>query len=158
MRLRTLAGAALLALLVLTLVPAVALARATTHTVHFSGTESSPDRNPCTGAHGVITVTAKGVVHVTELPGGSFHETTTVVDTFTFVPTDPAEPTYTAKGTFWDGENLSPKNHFTATFTGHIIARGSDGSRITEHVVAHVTVLSDGTVTVEFETDRLSCP
>ena len=158
MRLRTLAGAALLALLVLTFVPAVAIARASTQTVHFGGTESTPDINPCTGAPGVRTHTEKGVTHVTELPGGSFHETTTVTDTFTFVPNDPAEPTYTGKGTFWDGENLSPKNHFTATLTANIIARGSDGSTITEHAVAHVTVQPDGTVTVEFETDRLSCP
>jgi hypothetical protein len=158
MRLRTLAGAAFLALLVGTLVPAAALARATTHTEHFSGSESSRDTNPCTGARGVFSNTFKGVVHVTELPGGSFHETTTVTMSFTFVPNDPAEPTYMGKGTFWDGENLSPKNHFTATITEHIIAKGSDGSRITEHEVAHITVQPDGTVTVEFERARLSCP
>jgi hypothetical protein len=50
----------------------------------------------------------------------------------------------------------STTNTVTATFTGHINALGSDGSRITDHFVAHVTVHSDGTVTVE--TDRLSCP
>ena len=124
MRLRTLAGAALLALLVLTFVPAVAIARASTQTVHFGGTESTPDINPCTGAPGVRTHTEKGVTHVTELPGGSFHETTTVTGTFTFVPNDPSQPTYTGHATFWDGENSNSKT-FTATSTDRVSAFGS---------------------------------
>jgi hypothetical protein len=60
-----------------------------------------------------------------------------VTDRFTFVPDDPRQPTYTAKATSWGGANLSSQNNFTATFTTHVIAKGTDGSRITGHVVAH---------------------
>jgi hypothetical protein len=80
-----------------------------------------------------------------------------VTETFTFVPDDPSQPTYTGKATFRNGANFNTKT-FTATFTGHINARGSDGSRITEHFVAHITVHLRGTVRVEFFKDRLSCP
>jgi hypothetical protein len=152
-----LAGGALLALLIALLTPVAAFAQAAPTTIHFSDTVSHPDVNPCTGAPGTLTETLKGVTHTTELANGSFHETTTVTESVTFVPDDPSQPTYTGKATFWDGENSNTKT-FTATFTGHINVSGSDGSRITEHFVAHVTVHSDGTVTVEFETDRLSCP
>jgi hypothetical protein len=157
MRLRLLASGAVLGLLVALLTPMAALAQAETTTTHFSETVSFPDVNPCTGVTGTSTDTMKGVTHVTELPDGSFHETTTVTDTFTFVPDDPSQPTYTGKGTFWEGENLS-QNNFTATITLNVHAKGSDGSRLTLHVVAHVTLHADGTVTVEFEKERLSCP
>jgi hypothetical protein len=158
MRLRMLAWGAVLGLLVALFTPMAALAQAETTTVHFSDTVTFPDVNPCTGATGTTTDTFKGVTHVTALPDGSFHETTTVTDRFTFVPDDPSQPTYTGKGTFWAGANLNSQNNFTATVTINVHAKGSDGSRLTLHVVAHVTLLADGTVTVEFEKERLSCP
>jgi hypothetical protein len=95
---------------------------------------------------------------LTELPDGSFHATITETDTFTFVPDDPSQPTYTGKSTFWNGENLSSRNHFTTTVTGHFVVKGCDGSRLSGHFVAHITLHPDGTVTVEFEKERLSCP
>jgi hypothetical protein len=107
---------------------------------------------------GTTTETFKGVTHVTALPNGSFHETTTVTDRFTFVPDDPSQPTYTGKGTFWAGANLNSQNNFTATVTFSAHATGSDGSRVAFHGMAHVTLHADGTVTVEFERDRLNCP
>jgi hypothetical protein len=113
--------------------------------------------NPCTGATGTATQTLHGVSHITELPNGTAHATATVTGTFTFVPDDPSQPTYTGHATFWDGENFNSKT-LTFTFTGHVNVRGSDGSHITDHFVAHVTVHSDGTVTVEFERERLNCP
>ena len=158
MRLRMLAWGAVLGLLVALLTPMAALARAETTTTHFSGTDSFPDVNPCTGVPGTLTSTFKGVTHVTALPDGSFHDTTTVTDRITFVPDDPSQPTYTGKSTFWAGGNLSSQNHFTFTITASFHVKGSDGSRITGHTVAHVTLHPDGTVTVEFERDRLRCP
>jgi hypothetical protein len=80
-----------------------------------------------------------------------------VTGTFTFVPEDPSQPTYIGHATFWDGENFNGQS-FTATFTGHINVRGTDGSHITDHFVAHVTINANGTATVEFDTERLSCP
>jgi hypothetical protein len=158
MRLRMLAWGAVLGLLVALLTPMTALAQAETTTTHFSNTVTFPDANPCTGAPGTTTETFKGVTHVTEPPDGSFHETTTMTDRFTFVPDDPSQPTYTGRGTFWAGANLNSQNNFTATVTIQSVAKGSDGSRLTLHVVAHVTLHADGTVTVEFDRDRLGCP
>jgi hypothetical protein len=157
MRVRLLVGGALLGLLVALLTPVAASAQATTTTMHFSDTVSSADVNPCTGAPGTVTETLRGVAHSTELANGTFHETFTVTESFTFVPDDPSQPTYTGHATFWDGENSNTRT-FTATFTGHVNVRGSDGSRITDHFVAHVTINANGTATVEFETERLSCP
>jgi hypothetical protein len=157
MRARILAGGALLALLIALLTPMAAFAQAQTTTVHFSGTESAPDVNPCTGAPGTATQTLKGVSHITELPNGTAHATFTVTGAFTFVPDDPSQPTYTGHATFWDGENFNSKT-VTFTFTGHVNVRGSDGSHITDHFVAHVTINANGTATAEFESERLSCP
>jgi hypothetical protein len=158
MRLRMLAWGAVLGLLVALLTPMAALAQAETTTTHFSDTESYEDVNPCTGAPGTTTETFKGVTHLTELPDGSFHETTTVTSSLTFVPDDPSQPTYTGKTGFWAGANLSSQNNFTSTYTAHFIVKGSDGSRLTGHVVAHITLHPDGTVTVEFEKEGLNCP
>jgi hypothetical protein len=152
-----LAAGALLGLLVALLSPIAAVAQAETTTIHFSGTESRTDVNPCTGTPGTLTEMLKGVTHITELPNGTEHETTTLTGTFTFVPNDPSQPTYSGHETFWDGENFNTKT-IAVTFTGHVNARGSDGSRITDHFVAHVTINANGTATVEFDTERLSCP
>jgi hypothetical protein len=157
MRVRMLAWGALLGLLAAVLTPMAASAQAQTTTTHFNVTGSRPDVNPCTGAPGTVTETIKGVAHLTELPNGAHHATTTGVETFTFVPDDPSQPTYSGKGTFWSGDNVNSKT-FTLTFTAHINALGTDGSRLRAHFVGHVTITPDGTVTVEFERDRLSCP
>jgi hypothetical protein len=157
MRGRMLARGALLGLLVALLTPMAAVAQAQTTTFHFAQTESFTDFNPCTGAPGTVTETVKGVYHITELPDGTVHLTTTGVETFTMVPNDPSQPTYTGRGTFRAGQNLNSKT-FTLTFTAHINARGSDGSRLTAHFLGHVTINPDGTTTVQFTTDRLSCP
>jgi hypothetical protein len=115
------------------------------------------DVNPCTGAPGTLTHTIKGMTHLTELPNGDHHATTTTTETFTFVPNDPSQPTYTGKSTFRSDDNFNRKT-FNLTFTAHSIAVGSDGSRIALHFVGHVTINANGTVTVEFERDRLSGP
>jgi hypothetical protein len=158
MRLRMLAWGAILGLLVALFTPMAALAQAETTTTHFSGTDSVPDVNPCTGVPGTLTDTFKGVTHVTATPNGSFHDTTTITDRLRFVPDDPNQPTYTGKATTWFGANLNSQNNFTATFTTHFTVKGTDGSRIAGHGVAHITMHADGTVTVEFDTFRLTCP
>jgi hypothetical protein len=157
MRLRLLAWGAVLGLLVALFTPMAALAQADTTTTHFSGTDSFRDVNPCNGATGTTTETFKGVTHVTALPDGSFHETTTVTTSFTFVPDDASQPTATGKTTFWFGANLNSHN-LTSTVTFSFHAKGSDGSRLSGSGVAHVTLHADGTVTVEFDRFRLRCP
>ncbi len=137
MRLRILVSGALLAVVVALFTPLSALAQAATTTTHFTFTETiTGDVNPCSGAPETLTQTVKGVTHLTELPGGSYHTTTTLVVRFTAMPQDPSLP----------------------TFTGHFTATGSDGSRITSHFVGHITRHADGTVTVSFERQWLTCP
>jgi hypothetical protein len=156
MGLRMLAGGPLLALLVAVAVPLPALAQAETTTTHFSDTISEPDTNPCTGAAGTITETFRGVTHVTGLPDGTEHETTTITGTFTFAPEDPSQPTLTGKLTIRAGQNLNKQNS-VATAISVFLARGTDGSRADAHLVFHITVNPDGTVTVTLEKPRLSC-
>jgi hypothetical protein len=155
MKLRLLAWLPGLALLGALLAPTAALAT-DTETFHLSGVDVTRDINPCSGAPGTLTFDFRGVVHITTLDNGTFHETSTFTGTFTFVPDDPSQPTYSGPATFWDGENVNARN-FTATFTGNIVLRGSDGSRITDHALFHVTVNANGTVTSSIETDRLTC-
>jgi hypothetical protein len=157
MRVRMLAGGAVLGLLVALVSPMAAFAQAETTTIHFSGTESSADVNRCTGVPSTLTRTFKGVTVMTELPNGTSHATTTMTATSTLVPDDPSQPSYTGKSTFRMGENVNSKT-FNFTFTARINLLGSDGSRITDHVVVHVTINANGTATVEFENARLSCP
>jgi hypothetical protein len=158
MRLRMLAWGAVLGLLVALFTPMAALAQADTTTIHFSDTESFDDVNPCTGVPGTFSGTFKGVIHTTALPDGSSHFTITVTETFTFVPDDPSQPTYTGKSTFWAGDNLNPQNNFNTTFTSIFVVKGTDGSKISGTEVGHVTQQPDGTVTVEFDRPRLRCP
>lgn len=156
MRVRMLAGGALVALLVALLSPMAAFAQAETTTVHFSGTESESDVNPCTGATGTAITTLRGVSHITELPNGTSHETTTVTGTFTFVPDDPSQPTYTGHYAESDSFNTNA-NSVTGTVTFNAIAHGSDGSLIKMHALYHRTVNADGTVTSSIETEKLTC-
>lgn len=156
MRLRMLGGRALLAAGIALAVPLPAFAQAQTTTSHFSDTVSEPDTNPCTGAAGTITETFHGVTHVTGLPDGTGHETTTLTGTFTFVPDDPSQPALAGKFTIFDGENFNQQNT-TATAISVFLARGTDGSTADAHLVFHITVNPDGTVTVTFEKPRLSC-
>src|SRR5436190_85576 len=99
-----LAWSAGLALLVLA-APAAGAASPVVETIHFGGTFSQADANPCSGAPGTFAVTFKGVSHTTTNPDGTLHHTATVNGEQTFTPDDPAQPSYTGKFTAWDGQN-----------------------------------------------------
>jgi hypothetical protein len=157
MRLRMLAWGAALGLLVALFTPMAALAQAETTTTHFSGTETLPEFNVCTGEPGTFIGTFEGVIHTTALPDGSFHETLTLVEEFLLVPDDPSQPTLTGKTTFREGANLNPQNNFTSTQTAYFVVKGTDGSMAAGSFVAHVTLQPDGTVTVAFEKFRVNC-
>jgi hypothetical protein len=135
--------------------PALASASADTTTVHFTFADPpAPDVNPCTGAPGLFSDSGKGVFHITAKPDGTFHETSTVVGNFLFEQNDGV--TFTGKMTVWDGENV---NHRNATFTAtaHFTAFGSDGSKLSEHAVMHITLNANGTVTATVDKDTLRC-
>jgi hypothetical protein len=138
------------------LAPTAALATET-ETIHFSDTFVVSAPNPCTGAGATLTLTVKRVMHTTTLDNGTVHVTIVDVGTVTLVPDDPGQPTYSGHFTEPRTENHTSKS-FTTSFHRNVILRGSDGSLLKEHVLVHMTVNANGTVTSSIETDRLTCP
>ena len=138
--------------------PVAARAQADTQTIHFSGmSQTQPVVNPCSGAAGTFTETVtQGVEHLTTNPDGTYHHSFRITAAITFTPDDPSQPTLTGTSTDGTGQNVSSKTStLTVTFSGR--ATGSDGSVVSLSGVVHVTVNADGTVTVAFQMDRVSC-
>ena len=138
--------------------PAAARAQADTQTIHFSGmTQTQPAVNPCSGAPGTLTETVtQGVEHLTTNPDGTYHQSFRITTTITFSPDDPGQPTLTGTSTDGMGQNVTAKTStLTARFSGR--ATGSDGSVVSLSGVVHATVNANGTVTVDFQIDRVSC-
>src|SRR5438093_3624425 len=146
--------AALLALVGGSMTATSALARTKTRTFHVHNeTETSKDRNPCTGDKGTLTLTYNAVFHVTKIGPGQKHVTFTQTGRFQFVPNDPSKPSYTGHFTAWGGFNTNGENQ-TGTFTFSVKGKGSDGSTLRFHEVMHITVGANG-VKVEF--DKVRC-
>jgi hypothetical protein len=146
-----------LAILVLVAASSALGAGATNSTDHVFGfTFSEPDVNPCSGATGTSTQTVNAVEHVTTLADGTSHETFTATGTFKFIPNDPNQPSFSGHSTFWDGENVTSQT-FTATAIFAVALVGSDGSHLSAHEVAHVTITPSG-MTFSFDKPTLRCP
>ena len=146
-----------LLLMVLVLLPAALLAPAAaaaaeTETTHFSGTVSRAELNLCSGAPGTLTIVSSGVVHTTELGDGTLRMNGTMTGTVTFVPADSSQPSYTGYLTERFGGGPS-----TMTVADNIILHGSDGSLGKQHILLHLTVNANGTVTTSIVTVRLTC-
>jgi hypothetical protein len=154
-RLGILAWSAALALLIVA-APAASAASPVVETIHFGGTFSQADANPCTGAPGTFAVTFKGVSHTTTNPDGTLHHTATVNGEQTFTPDDPAQPSYTGKFTAWDGQN-GTRQTITLSAAFHDRLTGSDGSTIYDRGVVHMTLNANDTVTVDFDRFVLQC-
>ena len=107
-------------------------------TVVIGATDSFADVNPCTGDPATITVTYNAVVHLTTLPSGEVHLSSTLTGSFVLDPLDPALPTYTGHLLDWSNQ-IHNQNQDVATFTTRAQGRGSDGSIIRLGIVAHVT-------------------
>jgi hypothetical protein len=138
--------------------PVAARAQAETQTIHLSGmSQTQPAVNPCSGAAGTLTETVtQGVEHITTNPDGTYHQSFRITAGITFTPDDPSQPTLTGSSTDGTGQNVTSKTStLTVTFSGR--ATGSDGSSVSLHGVVHTTVNADGTVTVAFQIDRVSC-
>jgi hypothetical protein len=138
--------------------PLAARAQADTQTIHFSGmTQTQPAADPCSGAPGTFTETVtQGVEHLTTNPDGTYHHSFRITAAITFTPDDPSQPTLTGTTTFGTGQNITSKTAtLTTAFSGR--ATGSDGSSVSLHGVSHVTVSAEGTVTVAFQIERVSC-
>jgi hypothetical protein len=146
-----------LVLLVALAVPAAAIASSGGETVHFSGSLTQATTNPCTGSPGTESVTFKGVAHTSVSGNGSMHHTATVSGQILFVPDDSSQPTYAGKFTAWDGQNGALDATITSTAAFHTTLTGSDGSRISNRGVFHVTLLADGTVTAAVDRFTFVC-
>ena len=109
------------------------------------------------------TVSGHSLVHFTFFPDTGavyFHED--VHGQVVAVPLDGTGPTYT--GNFWSSDTESIRSVKSGgllveqdTDFNHVVARGSDGSRVLFDFHAHFTVNANGETTVEFVTDRLVC-
>src|SRR5215813_176776 len=146
-----------LLLMVLVLLPAALLAPAAaaaaeTETTHFSGTVSRAELNLCSGAPGTLTIVSSGVIHATELGDGTVRMNGTTTGTVTFVPDDPSQPSYTGHLTERFGGDAN-----TFTIADNIVLHGSDGSLGKQHILLHLTVNANGTVTTSIDTNRLTC-
>jgi hypothetical protein len=137
------------------LAPAAAFATET-ETIHFSGIDSRASANLCTGAPGTLTIVFSGVIHTTELEDGTVHVTGTTTGTVTFVPDDPSQPSFTGHLTERFGNNVNASNA-TMTIANNIVLHGSDGSLGKQHILVHLTVNANGTVTTSIDTDQLTC-
>src|SRR5215475_3540127 len=141
-----------LVLLSAALLAPAAAAAAETQTIHFSGIDSRAEQNLCSGAPGTLTIVFSGVLHTTDLGDGTVHMTGTTTGTVTFVPDDPSQPSYTGHLTERTGQGVG-----TITIADNIVLHGSDGSLGKQHILCHLTVNANGTVTASIETVRLSC-
>ena len=156
MRLRLLVWLIGLAVSAALLAPTAALATET-ETIHFTANLVVSRPNPCTGAGATVTLTGKSVMHLTTLDNGTVHVTLMDVGTITVVQDDPTLPTYSGHFTETSAENHNSKS-FTTSFHRTVVLRGSDGSLLKEHVLVHLTVNANGTVTSSIETETHTCP
>jgi hypothetical protein len=110
------------------------------------------------------TVSGHAVVHFTFFPDtGAVHFHEDVHGKAVAVPLDGTGPTYTANFWFSDTESIRAVKSGDLlveqdTDFQHLVARGSDGSRVLLVFHAHFTVNANGETTVQFETDKLVCP
>jgi hypothetical protein len=80
----------------------------------------------------------------------------TMTGMVTFVPDDPSQTSFTGHLTEWSGQNVNASNS-TITVAHNIVLHGSDGSLGKQHILVHVTVNANGTVTSSIDTDQLTC-
>jgi hypothetical protein len=147
-----------LALAAVLLAPTVALATET-ETIHFSGAGTEPELiNPCSGATGTLTFAYQGVLHITELDRGTYQAALSSTGTWSVVPDDPTQPSYTGHTEeFFEETFLNFTNGSTLTDAFNIILYGSDGSLLKWHGLFHITVNPDGTVISYIDVDEFTC-
>jgi hypothetical protein len=116
-------------------------------------TSVMPSLNPCSGASGTLTTTVNDVFHFTQLANGTGWFTFTVEGSFSFLPTDPTQPSYTGHFQQWGNQNTNLHNG-NSTFTFNIHGTGSDGSTLAYHEDAHFTMSATGVITVSFDNIR----
>ena len=109
------------------------------------------------------TVSGHSVVHFTFSPDtGALHFHMDVHGKVVAVPLDGTGPTYA--GNFWESDTESIRAVKGGdllveqdTDFNHVVARGSDGSRVLFDFHAHFTVNANGEMSADFETTRMVC-
>jgi hypothetical protein len=125
-----------------------------TQASHF--TQAYPDTQPCNGDPIWFTTTSNSVNHVTFFPGGD-EAWGTFTEEDNIVATDLINGVvYSGHSTFWGNFNINNKNT-NDTFTGSVHVRGTDGSYITYHEVAHETFDQNGNPVVRFDRPTMTC-
>jgi hypothetical protein len=137
------------------LAPTAAFA-AQTQTIRFSATDSRAEHNPCSGAPGTLTIVLSGVLHTTDLGDGTVHRIVTTTGTVTFVPDDPSQASFTGHLAESSGEIVNARN-LTTTNAENVVVHGSDGSLGKQHILLHLTVNANGTVTSSIEINEFTC-
>jgi hypothetical protein len=114
----------------------------------------SGNGNPCSGADGTLTLVYNDVFHGTINKTGSWF-TGTLTGTFSFVPVDPSQPSYTGRFTTWFGDENNKQNDVEHSTLNIHHGVGSDGSILRVHDNAQATMNANGVVTVSF--DKFVC-
>jgi hypothetical protein len=113
--------------------------------------------NPCTGEKGLLVAAASNAKeHTTTHADGDRWVTRNAEGTATFTPTSPEGAAYSGHFHLWDGESLNNKNHVEHE-TGTFVLKAANGSKITVHMVGHVSTNGKGEPTVEFHTQEVHC-
>ena len=122
----------------------------------FHGSQPFSEVNPCTGGTLEGTESSNMISHVTFFPAGDeLWATFTEEDKFSAVDQSTGV-TYAGHATDWANLNMNEQNaNQTFTFSAH--ATGSDGSTISAHEVAHITLVPGGTISVSFDKPSLTC-
>jgi hypothetical protein len=128
-----------------------------TQTMHFGVTDSRLEQlNPCSGGLGTLAIVLSGVIHTTDLGDGTVQMTVTTTGTVTFVPDDPSQASFSGHLAGSSSEIVSARNA-TTTNAENVIVHGSDGSLGKQHILSHVTVNANGTVTSSIDIIEFTC-
>jgi len=122
----------------------------------FHGSQAFSNVNPCTGGALDGTQSSNMIAHVTFFPAGDeLWATFTEEDNFSAAD-ERTGVTYAGHDTGWGNLNMNERNaNQTFTFSAH--ATGSDGSTLSAHEVAHLTLRPRGTISVSFDKPSLTC-
>jgi hypothetical protein len=127
-----------------------------TQTMRFSDTDSRAELNPCSGAPGTLTIVLSGVLHTTDLGDGTVQMTVTTTGTVTFVPDDPSQASFTGHLAGSSSKIVNARNA-TTTNAENVVVHGSDGSLGKQHLLFHLTVNANGTVTSSIDIIEFTC-
>ena len=128
-----------------------------TQTMHFSATDSRPEQpNPCSGALGTLTIVLSGVLHTTDRGDGTVQMTVTTTGPVTFIPDDPSQASFTGHLAGSSSEIVNARNA-TTTNAENVVVHGSDGSLGKQHILLHLTVNANGTVTSSIDIIEFTC-